>query len=53
MIDGYTYKRLEQALEELEVLRAENKTLKQNLSKAVRILKKIKKLLMERRSEEK
>ena len=49
MIDGYTYKRLEQALEELEVLRAENKTLKQKLSKAVRILKKIKKLLMERR----
>ena len=52
MIDGYTYKRLEQALEELEVLRLENKTLKQNLSKAIHILKKIKKL-MERRSEEK
>lgn len=45
MIDGYTYKRLEQALEELEVLKAENKTLEQKLSKAVRILKKIKKLL--------
>lgn len=53
MIDGYTYKRLEQVLEELEVLRMENKTLKQNLSKAVRIFKEIKKLLMERRSEEK
>lgn len=53
MIDGYTYKRLEQALEELEVLKVENKSLKQNLSKAIRILKKIKKLLMERRSEEK
>lgn len=50
MIDGYTYKRLEQ---ELEVLRMENKTLKQNLSKAVRILKNIKKLLMERRSAKK
>lgn len=53
MIDGYTYKRLEQALEELEVLRVENKSLKQNLSKAIRILKKIKKLLMERRSAKK
>lgn len=53
MIDGYTYKRLEQALEELEVLRMENKTLKQNLSKAVRIFKKIKKLLIGRRSEKK
>lgn len=52
MIDGYTYKRLEQVLEELEVLRVENKSLKQKLSKAVRILKNIKKLLMERRSEE-
>ena len=52
MIDGYTYKRLEQVLEELEVLRVENKTLKQKLSKAILILKKIKKLL-ERRSEEK
>ena len=53
MIDGYTYKRLEQVLEELEVLRMENKILKQNLSKAVRIFKEIKKLLMERRSEKK
>lgn len=50
MIDGYTYKRLEQ---ELEALREENKSLKQNLSKAVRIFKKIKKLLMERRSAKK
>lgn len=40
---------LEQALDELEVLRKENKSLKQKLSKAVRTLKKIKKLLMERR----
>ena len=52
MIDGYTYKRLEQALEELEALRVENKSLKQKLSKTIRILKNIKKL-MERRSEEK
>ena len=36
---------LEQALEELEVLRAENEVLKQKLSKAILILKKIKKLL--------
>lgn len=36
---------LEQALEELEVLRAENETLKQKLSKAVSILKKIRELL--------
>lgn len=53
MIDGYTYKRLEQALEELEVLRMENKILKQNLSKATHVLKKIKKLLMGRMSEKK
>ena len=53
MIDGYTYKRLEQALEELEALRAENKSLKQKLSKAIRILKNIKKLLMESISEKK
>lgn len=53
MIDGYTYKRLEQALEELEVLREENKSLKQKLSKTIRILKNIKKLLMERRSAKK
>lgn len=49
MIDGYTYKRLEQVMEELEVLRAENMALKQKLSKAILILKKIKKLLVERR----
>lgn len=36
---------LEQALEELEVLRKENEVLKQKLSKAIRILKKIKKLM--------
>lgn len=36
---------LEQALDELEVLRKENKALKQKLSKAVRIFKKIKKLM--------
>ena len=49
MIDGYTYKRLEQVLEELEVLRAENKTLKQKLSKAVLTLKNIKRLLERRK----
>ena len=36
---------LEQALEELEVLRKENEVLKQKLSKAIRILKEIKKLM--------
>lgn len=36
---------LEQALEELEVLRAENEVLKQKLSKARSLFKKIKKLL--------
>lgn len=36
---------LEQALEELEVLRKENEVLKQKLSKAIRIFKKIKKLM--------
>lgn len=36
---------LEQALEELEALRAENEVLKQKLSKAIRIFKKIKKLI--------
>ena len=36
---------LEQALDELEVLRKENKVLKQKLSKAIRIFKKIKKLM--------
>lgn len=44
---------LEQALEELEVLRTENEILKQKLSKALLIFKKIKKLLMENRSEKK
>ena len=36
---------LEQALEELEVLRKENEVLKQKLSKAIRIFKNIKKLM--------
>ena len=36
---------LEQALDELEVLRKENKVLKQKLSKAIHIFKKIKKLM--------
>ena len=36
---------LEQALGELEVLRNENKVLKQKLSKSIRIFKKIKKLV--------
>lgn len=39
---------LEQALEELEVLRAENEVLKQKLSKACSLFKKIKKLLGKR-----
>lgn len=52
MIDGYTYKRLEQALEELEVLRSENKTLEQNLSKAHFLFKEIKKLLEKYKVEE-
>lgn len=43
---------LEQALEELEVLRKENEVLKQKLSKAIRIFREIKKLL-EKKSEEK
>lgn len=43
---------LEQALDELEVIRKENKVLKQKLSKAIRILKEIKRLL-ESRNEEK
>ena len=43
---------LEQALEELEVLRKENEVLKQKLSKAIRIFKEIKKL-MEKRNEKK
>lgn len=40
---------LEQALEELEVLRKENRVLKQKLSKAVRIFKEIKKLMEKER----
>lgn len=44
---------LEQALEELEVLRKENEVLKQKLSKAIRIFKEIKKLLERCKSEEK
>ena len=44
---------LEQALEELEALRAENEILKQKLSKAYLILKKIKKLLEKYRNEKK
>ena len=43
---------LEQALEELEVLRKENEVLKQKLSKAIRIFKEIKEL-MEKRNEKK
>ena len=43
---------LEQALDELEVLRKENEVLKQKLSKAIRILKEIKKL-MEKGKDEK
>ena len=43
---------LEQALEELEVLRKENEVLKQKLSKAIHIFKEIKEL-MEKRNEKK
>lgn len=43
---------LEQALDELEVLRAENEVLKRKLSKAYLVLKKIKRLV-ENRSEKK
>ena len=43
---------LEQALDELEVLRKENEVLKQKLSKALLVLEKIKRLL-ENRSEKK
>lgn len=43
---------LEQALDELEVLRSENEVLKRKLSKAYLVLKKIKKLV-ENRSEKK
>lgn len=39
---------LEQALDELEVLRKENEVLKEKLSKAIRIFKKIKKLMEKR-----
>lgn len=42
---GISDRFLEQALEELEVLRAENEVLKQKLSKARFLFKKIKKLL--------
>lgn len=52
MIDGYTYKQLEQVLEEVELLRSENKTLKQNLSKARFLFKEIKKLLEKYKVEE-
>lgn len=45
---GISDRFLEQALEELEVLRAENEVLKQKLSKAILIFKKIKKLLEKR-----
>ena len=41
---------LERALEELEVLRAENEVLKQKLSKAILIFKKIRELV--RKNEE-
>lgn len=44
---------LDQALDELEVLRKENEVLKRKLSKAFLILKKIKRLLMEKRNEKK
>ena len=40
---------LEQALDELEVLRKENKVLRKKLSKAICIFKKIKKLMEKRR----
>lgn len=53
MIDGYTYKRLEQVLEELEALKVENKTLKQKLSKTIRILKEIRKLMEKGKCEKK
>lgn len=44
---------LEQALEELEVLRAENEVLKQKLSRARFLFKKIKKLMEKVRGNEK
>lgn len=43
---------LEQALDELEVLRKENKVLKQKLSKAIYIFKEIKKLMGKYKNEE-
>lgn len=49
---GISDRFLEQALDELEVLRKENKVLKQKLYKALLIFKKIKKL-MEIRNEKK
>ena len=44
---------LEQALEELEILRKENEILKQKLSKANLLFKEVKKLLERYKSEEK
>lgn len=44
---------LEQALEELEVLRSENEVLRKKLSKALLIFKKIKKLMGKYKNEEK
>ena len=44
---------LEQALEELEVLRKENEVLKQKLSKAALLFKEVKKLLEKYKNEEK
>lgn len=44
---------LEQALEELEVLRTENEVLKQKLSKARFLFKEIKKLMGKYKNEEK
>ena len=43
---------LEQALDELEVLRKENEVLKQKLSKACSLFKEIKRLLEKYKSEE-
>ena len=52
MIDGWAYRQLEQVLEEVELLRSENKTLKQNLSKVHFLFKEIKKLLEKYKVEE-
>ena len=43
---------LEQALDELEVLRKESEVLKEKLTKAIRILKEIERLLERYKSEE-